>query len=277
MTFKPQRCQMTDMLRNFTHITIPAEIWLRKDISMQAKCLWAEIRSLHNKEAGGCFASDEYLCEFLQLQNRRFYYILKELKEAGLLESKSNGRQAIRVAIVPEVEYHTGQQMSGKPDNSSAQQKCRKVHRRSAEKCSSEVQKSAELSYIENKVENKVIDSAPSKDDAKKKPFSSSSSAIKKRKHVSLTEDQHQKLVAKYGASQTEKSYDFLDDWKSSKAESDPKALNKHTDYYRITKWVMKELIENPRSSFKKPSSKLSLPTDGTVDSPDAPWRKKEL
>ena len=110
------------LLRNFTHITIPAEIWLRKDLSMQAKCLWAEIRSLHSKEAGGCYASEEYLCEFMQLKRRRLYELFSELKNAGLLENVSfDGRRTIRKAVVPEVDYDGAQQVCGKVHTSCAE------------------------------------------------------------------------------------------------------------------------------------------------------------
>ena len=109
---------MTDngtLLRNFTHITIPAEIWLRRDISMQAKCLWAELRSLHSREAGGCYASDEYIMEFIGLKRSRLHEIYKELKDAGLMEVVSfNGRRTVRKAVVPEVEYGNAQQQCGK-------------------------------------------------------------------------------------------------------------------------------------------------------------------
>lgn len=106
------------LLRNFTHITIPAEIWLRKGLSIQAKALWAEMRSLHCKEKGGCYASDEYLMEFMDLKRSRLHEIYKELKEAGLMEIVSNdGRGTVKRAIVPQTVYvETGQQISGKPD-----------------------------------------------------------------------------------------------------------------------------------------------------------------
>lgn len=131
--------------------------------------------------------------------------------------------------------------------------------------------------YTENTTktttENNSI--APAKADAKKKD--SSVPLIKKKEHVSVSEDQHKKLVAKHGEGKTEQAYEFLNDWKESKAETDPKALAKHTDYYRITKWVMKE-IESPTSTnFSKAKGKLALPTDGKIDDQDAAWRNKKL
>ena len=139
------------LIRHFTHITIPKEIWLRRDISMQAKALWAELRSLHCPIKGGCYASEEYLCEFIQLQRRRFYKILKELKDAGLMEVVSfNGRQTVRKALVPDVDYGL-----------SSKQVSTKVHNSSAQKCTPQVHKSAHPSYIENKEYNKEEEESP--------------------------------------------------------------------------------------------------------------------
>jgi 6-pyruvoyl-tetrahydropterin synthase len=133
-----------NLLRNFTHITIPAEIWLRQDISLQAKCLWAEMRSLHDKEKGGCYASDEYLSQFLGLKRSRLQEVIKELKDASLLVVVSfNGRQTIRRAIVPETEYQTGQQLSGKPDSSHPENR------------TADARKTGFSPYIENKGEDK--------------------------------------------------------------------------------------------------------------------------
>ena len=106
------------LIRKFTHIVIPAEIWLRNDISIQAKALWAEIFSLHDDQHGGCYASDEYLMTFMQIKRSRLHEVYAELKKVGLLiVVKFNGRQSIRRAIYPETQYVTGRQMSGKPDS----------------------------------------------------------------------------------------------------------------------------------------------------------------
>lgn len=142
--FKNENLPQETFLRHFTHITIPAEIWLRRDISIQAKALWAELRSLHDPVKGGCYASDEYLMEFIQLQRRRLYQLYDELKKAGLMEViYFDGRRAIRRAIVPEVDY------------GSAQEKCTNVHNGSAQSCTGPVHNSALYPYIEKKEENK--------------------------------------------------------------------------------------------------------------------------
>lgn len=104
-TGKFRRSKMTvHQFRNFTHLTIPAEIWLRHDISLQSKCLWAELRSLHDPSQDGCYASDDYLCDFLQLKRRRLYDLYKELKEAGLVETVSFDGRTRKLKITLEEE-----------------------------------------------------------------------------------------------------------------------------------------------------------------------------
>jgi len=90
------------MHRDFKGIWIPKEIWLNPKLSITAKSLWAEIHSLFSKERGGCYASNEYLADFLDVKTRRLGQLMKQLKDSGLLEQVSfNGRQRILKAIVP--------------------------------------------------------------------------------------------------------------------------------------------------------------------------------
>jgi hypothetical protein len=113
--------------RDFKGLWIPREIWLRPKLSVLKKCLWAEVYSLHDRKKGGCYASDEYLMEFLGIKRTRLYELLNSLKKLGLLETRSNGREAIRKAIVPEIVYEEqedgGQQKYGKADFSSTEKR----------------------------------------------------------------------------------------------------------------------------------------------------------
>lgn len=87
--------------RKFKGIWIESDIWLRKDLSANDKILWAEIDSLDDEEMGGCFASNKYLCEFLQVQERTLQIHLAKLKRLGLVEVKVNGCTRILKAIKP--------------------------------------------------------------------------------------------------------------------------------------------------------------------------------
>lgn len=104
--------------RDFKGLWIPREIWLHPDLSLHAKCLWAEIYSLHDRNKGGCWASDDYLCNFLSLKTSRLYEIMKELKDLNLLEKVGfNGRTRFLKALVPPTNYGDGgKQLSGKPE-----------------------------------------------------------------------------------------------------------------------------------------------------------------
>ncbi len=103
------------MNRDFKGIWIPREIWLHPELSLQAKVLWAEIFSLNDREAGGCYASNEYLCDFLGVKLSRLKEVLKELRDSKLLEDVSfNGRSRIIRSIVPSADYG-GHEPAGKP------------------------------------------------------------------------------------------------------------------------------------------------------------------
>lgn len=167
------------LIRNFTHLVIPAQIWLRRDISLQAKALWAEFYSLHDPESGGCYASDEYLMEFMGLKRRRLYEILAELKKKNLLESVSfDGRRSVRKAILLDSE-----------NSISAQQQCGKMHNKSAENRIAKVRDPA-LPPIYSKEDNKdnISLQKPSTKEPKieREVFGS---------HVRLTKEEHQVLI----------------------------------------------------------------------------------
>lgn len=228
--------ESNSLLRNFTHITIPAEIWLRRDISMQAKALWAELRSLHSRERGGCYASDDYLMEFMGLKRSRLHEVFKELKDACLMEVVSfNGRQTVRKAIVPEVEYGevTRQQVSSTPDS------------RYPENRTATIRKTGSAQYIYNKEENKEDICANSVD-------ASTLISLKKEraKNVTTTDEEHKKLIEKFGAAKTQEGYLDLAEWKES---ATPSQVKKHSsDYRRLRKWVIPSLDEKkPNTSLK--------------------------
>lgn len=96
----------------------------------------------------------------------------------------------------------------------------------------------------------------------KSKPSTIQTSELKLRAPlVYLSDAQHSKLIAKYGEALTLQAYEYLSEWKESKSESeDRKSLGKHTDYYRITKWVIKALKEesSKKSSFPSKENQIS-------------------
>lgn len=129
------------MNRDFKGIWIPREIWL-SNLSCQEKCLWAEIHSLFDREKGGCYASNEYLCDFTGVKERRLQEMLSNLKFQGwLVQVSFDGRNRVIKAVVPPEDF--------KPEE-RAGQRCGKVHPRGAEKCTPDMQDSAPPSlYID--------------------------------------------------------------------------------------------------------------------------------
>lgn len=131
--------QQQNISRSFQGMWIPAEVWLREDLSIHEKCLWAEIQSLHCPKHGGCYASNEYLMKFMGLQERRLREILSSLRDKGWIEVVSwDGRRRVMKAIPP----HLVKPVSSAPVSP-------------AEKCRADQQDPATPSYIENKEENK--------------------------------------------------------------------------------------------------------------------------
>lgn len=121
------------MNRDFKGIWIPREIWLAPDLKAQEKALWAEIHSLYDEDHGGCFASNEYLCDFIGIKERRLQVMISALKKKGWLQLVSfNGRQRILKAIIPRDDpscvRSRGAQKWGAEVHKSAGQRCPQVH-----------------------------------------------------------------------------------------------------------------------------------------------------
>ena len=66
--------------RDFKGVWIPKEIWLNADLSIIEKVLLVEIDSLDNSDRG-CFASNEYLANFVHLSEGRVANIISDLKK----------------------------------------------------------------------------------------------------------------------------------------------------------------------------------------------------
>jgi hypothetical protein len=145
--------------RDFKGIWIPREIWLNKKISNHAKLLWAEIHSLHDRQSGGCYASNDYLCEFLNIKITRLKEVMKELRDLGFLVDVSfDGRQRVMRAEMPITDYG-GQQLAAIAAS------------RVPEKRLADSRKSGTLPYIQEQSLEQSINSPlsphPKKDEAK--------------------------------------------------------------------------------------------------------------
>lgn len=137
--------------RDFKGIWIPREIWLAKGLSNNEKILWAEIHSLHNRDRGGCFASNEYLMNFMDIKERRLQEMISNLKSFGLVVQVSfDGRERVIKAVVPPEGFEVRRAEVQK----SAPLGCGKVHPSGA------VNRTPPI-YIDNKEDNKEYITPP--------------------------------------------------------------------------------------------------------------------
>jgi hypothetical protein len=91
---------MENIHRDFKGIWIPKEIWLDRSLSYFEKCLLAEIHSLDGEK--GCFASNEYLCNFFNERERKIQDALANLKAKGYVTMQSfDGRTRVLKTNIP--------------------------------------------------------------------------------------------------------------------------------------------------------------------------------
>ena len=92
---------MNNLPRDFKGIWVPREIWFDRSLSYFEKCLLSEIHSLNGKD--GCFASNEYFCNFFQEKERKIQDGLAHLKALGYIYQESfDGRtRVLRTELHP--------------------------------------------------------------------------------------------------------------------------------------------------------------------------------
>lgn len=79
------------MHRDFKGVWIPKAVYLHPALSWTEKILLTEIHSLERQD--GCFASNEYLSEFLQVGVGRTANLISQLKAAGFVRSEGHGHR----------------------------------------------------------------------------------------------------------------------------------------------------------------------------------------
>ena len=67
----------------FSGIWIPADVAAHKNLSPRSKIAYGLIASLDNED--GCYASNSYMGEILNLEGRQVRYVIDELVQAGLV------------------------------------------------------------------------------------------------------------------------------------------------------------------------------------------------
>jgi len=84
-------CNRNPQNRDFKGIWIPKSIYFDPHLTWTEKILLVEIDSLDHGD--GCYASNNYLAEFLQISAERIKHILCNLKSAGLIEMEEHSGQ----------------------------------------------------------------------------------------------------------------------------------------------------------------------------------------
>ena len=103
----------------FTGIFIPVEILEMRELSPLDQILLSWIDALHCKEKGGCFASNEYLAERLNVKVNTIVKAIIKLRKMGLIEDVSfdGRRRIIRARIADAVERKKNYQTKKKRVN----------------------------------------------------------------------------------------------------------------------------------------------------------------
>jgi len=80
---------------SFIGVWIPAEIWLDENLPLREKCLLATIHGMGGR--AGCYASNDYLTSFLQVNTRHLQKMIKRLIKKGLIkkEIQTNGKRLL--------------------------------------------------------------------------------------------------------------------------------------------------------------------------------------
>jgi len=266
-------------LRDFKGIWIPKEIWLVPDLSKMAVLLWSEIHSLYMTKHGGCYASNDYLCEFMGFKERQLQKYLLELKKKGLLEQVSyNGRFRILKAIVPPAEYEkedenyeTNESECGSDPHYSAGQTRRKGRVRPVEK--------DVPTYIDNKAYNKEERKTPKPPKgarAKARSASASSNSSKSASssklypfgsdsHVQLTHSEYSTLETEFGSGKLSNLIEELNDYLGSTG----KRYRSH--YSTLKSWYRRKKTEP--GAFRK-GSKLCFENEDRKSTPST-WKPR--
>lgn len=102
--------------RNFLGVWLPKSIYLNKDLSWSEKILLVEIESLDNED--GCFASNDYFADFLDVTKTTVSVAISKLKKLGFIEQVSfDGRRRVLKVINAEFKK-TERQSVEKPKRS---------------------------------------------------------------------------------------------------------------------------------------------------------------
>lgn len=199
--------------REFKGIWIPAEIWLKKELSVLERGLFAEIDSFDRTESG-CYAGNDYFAEFFGVSAPSIARAIRKLlqKELIVRAGYRNRKRILKVNKQFFLDFY---------QNDNRDVECQNDRSTSIKMIGEEYQNDTHINTEINTLNNK--DSAPSKKVKK----------IKYADSVSMTEVQHCKLLERFGVGNTQRAIEKLSAWKQSKGKK------YKSDYGAILSWVM--------------------------------------
>lgn len=217
------------MDRGFKGVWIPASVWLSNDLSLQEKSLLAEIDSLETQE--GCFASNKYFANFFDLSERRISQIIKSLKgkEYIKISFQTEGRQIIKRFIkINRIKWIIPDDpmkeiSGGGEENFDTSRK--------------KFQEGGEKSCVDNNIDYNIVDNINinnKKENSKKKKFGEFGNVL-------LTDEEHNKLIDRYGEQTLDRFIKNLDLWLGE-------GHTKKSHYMTIIRWVENEKEKGVKS-----------------------------
>lgn len=228
---------------------------LAHKFSLNASALMCELIQMRDKlyesgetieiegKPGWFYATIDRIEERTSLSRKEQDKALSKLKEAGFLLVSIKGLPAKRYfCFNPNKEQEFIELLKGESKNDCyfAQKGQTGMSQRdkldSAKGTNSHIYRKQD---IENKGESAPKGAAPP-----------TSISISRSENVATSQEEHQKLIAKYGEETTQECYQLLSEWKKS---ADPKQVKKHkSDYYRIIKWVAGQILESKNKQGKQ-------------------------
>ena len=228
----------------FTGIFIPVEILTMRELSILEMFLLSWIDALYNEKHGGCFASNKYLANSLNVKENTIAKALTKLRKRNLIKDVSfDGRTRVIRAIVNEL-VERSQSKSGLDLNPS----------RVGQKSNRGWTKIHTSPYIYSKEDSKDNrPPTPNGENATALPVSANEKEkFGEDKNVLLTEKEHSALKEKFGESSLISLIEELSDYISSTG----KRYKCHAATLRS--WHRRKKTDNPRAK-----SKLSYEGEG--------------
>jgi len=247
-------------------VVIPSHILDDPEIDDSTAILFGRIASLSSNK-GYCYASDKYLAELTRCCTREVKRRIKKLEDRGYVrkETKKNGVLWDR-KIYPNFNYE-GNIRSLRKDHTVPSKGLSGPHNNISNNNKESIPKGIPKKKPEpdgsSRPKPSASDSPPTLKKSLKKPKEKPSctriapknktitipATTKERaKHVKTSDEEHEKIIKKFGIERTNKCYEKLSLWK----EDTPKSKWKKSDYRSILRWVIDAVVEDEQKEKKR-------------------------